>query len=276
MPQIVGRDNQKGIAHLVRQCLLLVVSVLSLAACTAEDTSRTGEDGLLLWTDGAVAWDTDPSTVIVMLYSPYTTAGLSGAYDHRYYVPEAQVRGDGRIIWVRQEGQGRRILEGRLTSEQMEALLRRIVEAGFFEWDVEYKTLGGNSSPPMHLRVNLEDRVHEVSVHGGAPDAYYDLERELLNGAGASGYEFAPSRGYLTAEPFPGGVEAPQWPEGARVTPDMAMNGRYIDGEALAFAWAILNRNPTAPVYVRYGGEVYIIMVQVPGVSYFEPPVPPD
>ena len=275
MPQIVGRDDEKGIAHLARRWVLLVVSLLSLAACTAEDTSRTGED-MLLWTDGPVAWDTDPSTVIVKLYSPYTTAGLPGAYDHRYYVPEAQIWGHGRIIWVRQEGQRRRILEGRLTAEEMEALLRRFVKAGFFEWNVEYQTLGGNSSPPMCLRVNLADRVHKVCEHGGAPDAYYDLQRELLNGAGASGYEFAPSRGYLTAEPFPGGVEAPQWPEEARVTPDMAMNGRYIDGEALAFAWATLNRNPTAPVYVRCGGEVYIIMVQVPGVSYFEPPPPPD
>lgn len=223
-----------------------------------------------------VAWNTDPSTLIIRLYSPHTTAGLAGAYDRRYYVPEAQIRGDGRIIWVRQEGQSRRILEGQLTREEMETLLGRIVEAGFFEWEDAYYTLGGNSSPPMHLLVNLVDRSKEVRDHGGAPEAYYELQDYLLSGADVEGHEFVPIRGYLTTMPFPAGDKAPAWPPGAEVTPEDAQDGRYIDEETLAFAWALVNRAPTAPVYVQHQGETYTIMVQVPGVSYFQPPMDAD
>lgn len=55
-----------------------------------------------------VRWEASPAARVIRYYSPYTTAGLAGAYDHTYYIPEAQVWGDGRIIWVRYEGSERR------------------------------------------------------------------------------------------------------------------------------------------------------------------------
>jgi len=219
-----------------------------------------------------VAWDTDPRALIVRFYSPYTTAGLAGAFDDRYYVPEVQIWGDGRIIWVTQEGSGRRILEGQLSREEMTALLGRFVEAGFFTWEDEYYTPGGHSMPPMHLMVTMADRSKEMSEHGGAPDAYYELEELLRSGAGVEGHRYVPSRGYLTVEPLSVDLGGSEWRHGADVTPDEVGEGTYIEGETLAFAWELINRNPTAPVYVSYQGGTYRIMVQVPGVSYFEPP----
>lgn len=181
--------------------------------------------------------------------------------------------GDGRIVWVSHEGARRRVLEGRLTTDQMKALLQRILEARFFGWKDEYYTLGGNSYPPMYLSVSLIGRSKEVSEHGGAPDAYYELVRFLTSGAGAAGDDYAPKRGYLTAAPEPAEADAPQWPDAAAgITLDQVGDGRYIEGEALSFAWQMVNENPRAPVYVRSKGQVYSIMVQIPGVSFFEPP----
>jgi hypothetical protein len=156
----------------------------------------------------------------------------------------------------------------------MEALLQRVVEAGFFEWEDEYYTAGGHSMPPMHLMVNLVARSKEISEHGGASDAYYKLEELLRRGAGVAGHEYLPTRGYLTVEPLSADLEGPAWPNGASVTPENVGEGRYVEGETLAFAWELINRNPTAPVYVTHEGQPYRIMVQVPGVSYFEPPRP--
>jgi hypothetical protein len=253
-------DLHRPVGILEKSILILALFLL-VTACRAGSAVR-----------GDVAWDTDPSALIVRFHSPYTTAGLAGAFDDRYYVPEVQIWGDGRIIWVTEEGSGRRIWEGHLSTEEMEALLRRIVEAGFFSWEDEYYTPGGHSMPPMHLMVNLTGRSKQMSEHGGAPDAYYELEALLRSGAGAEGDPYVPSRGYLTVEPLtldPGG---PEWPHDADVTPDGVGEGTYIEGEALAFAWKLVNQNPTAPVYVSYRGDVYRIMVQIPGVSYFEPP----
>lgn len=223
-----------------------------------------------------VAWDTDPSTTIIKLYSPHTTAGLSGAYDPRYYVPEVQVWGDGRILWVEREGQSRRVREGHLTEAEIKALLTRIVEAGFFEWEESYQTLGGSSLPWMHLQVNLSGRSKEIREHGGAPDAYYDIEAHLLSGAGADGREFVPTCGYLTARPFSAGGGGPQWPSGVEVTPDNIGDGQYVEGRLLEFAWDLVNKNPLNPIYASYGGHTYVIMVQIPGVSLAQPPDSPE
>ncbi len=240
---------------------LLIVLSMSVAACGA--LPKEVRD---------VEWNADPSAVIVMLYSPYTTAGLVGAFDDRYYVPEVQLWGDGRIVWVVEEGAGRRIMGGRLATAELEALLERIVEVGFFEWEDACYTPGGHSMPPMHLQVNLAGRSKEMSEHGGAPDAYYELEEWLRSGAGAEGHEYVPTRGFLTVDPLSVDLEAPRWPEDASVTPDQVGEGRYVAGRTLAFAWELLSRNPTAPAYATYQGQTYRLMVQISGLSYDEPP----
>ena len=227
---------------------------------------------------GEVRWDTSPATLVVRYYSPNTTAGLAGAYDRRYYVPEVQAWGDGRVIWVARELESRRVLEGRLTIEQMGNLLRRIVDAGFFAWEDRYCTLGGTSFPFRHLALNLLGQSKEVSEHGGAPKAFYDLVEFLKGGAGAEGHDYAPELGYLTVESLgpvgtDEGTNSLKWPDDAAgFTLDEVGDWRYIGGEALAFAWHAVNQYTRAPVYVESKGQLYTIMVQIPGLSYYEPP----
>jgi hypothetical protein len=210
--------------------------------------------------------------VAVQLYSPYTTAGLSGAYDERYYIPEVRIWSDGRIVWVERDGHTRRVLEGRLTEEEMDALLDRIVSAGFFEWERDYYTVGGHSASPMYLLVNVADRSKEIREHGGAPEAYYELEAFLQSGAGAEGHSYVPTRGYVTLQKLDRDVGGAPWPSDAKPTPEEIGEGRYVEGEVLRFVWEQVNRHPTGPVYVEHNDTGYIAMVQVPLISYFEPP----
>jgi len=247
---------------------LLMLLSASLVACSvpvALQPTATPQQAVV------AKWDHDPSAVVVKYYSPSTTAGLAGAYNNKYYIPEVQLWGDGRIVWVVRE-QGRRVLEGQLTREQMAELLQQIVDAGFFGWEEQYYIPGGHSFPFMYLQVNLAGRSKEIKEHGGAPEAYYQLEEWLLQGARAEGHDYVPSRGYLTVEPWSEGAEAPEWPAEVAVTPDQIGEGRYVEGQLLDWAWELVNRNPTAPVYVTFEGRLYSIMVQVPGLSYFEPP----
>jgi hypothetical protein len=275
-PRAVGAGSQPGgdrrcgrpMAGLIAGLLVMAL----LVACGARASPQPPVTEAPAGGPGTVLWDPNPSTLIVRFYSPSTTAGLAGAFDRRYYIPEVQLWGDGRIIWVVREGAGRRVMAGRLTTEQMETLLGRIVAAGFFEWEEAYYTPGGHSFPPMHLLVNLADRSKEISEHGGAPEAYYELEEVLLSGAGAEGHDYEPMQGYLTVSPGPAEVAGPAWPDWAAVTPDQVAEGTTVAGETLAYVWDLVNRNPTAPVYVSHEGKTYQIMVQIRGVSYFEPP----
>ena len=255
-----------------------------LAACSAPSTTVAPTATVVALTSPPttidppphVQWDTGPNAIVIRL-----TGGLSiaGAYNSNYYIPDVQLWGDGRIIWVKTEGLARRVFEGKLTAEQMKSLLQRIVDAGFFEWQDYYDALGGNSITPRLLLVNLTGRSKEISEHGAAPPAFYELQDFIKNGAGAVGREFVPTRGYLTVSPFPGATTERKWPDASIVgfTLDRVGEGRYVEGEALAFAWQAVNQNPTVPVLVESNGQFYTIMIQIPDVSANEPPplVPP-
>jgi len=256
----------------VCRALWLVVALVSFCGCGPIGSLRRGAGKLLSLPSAVPAWSSDSGEPVVQLYSPHTTAGLAGAYDKRYYIPEVRIWPDGRIIWVEWEGHAREVLEGHLTEEEREALLERIISVGFFEWEHNYYTLGGNSISPMYLLVNLADRSKEVREHGGAPDAYYELEEFLQSGAGAEGHDFLPTRGYVTLEKLNRGVGGAPWPSDTDLSPKEIGEGRYVEGEALRFVWEQVNQHPTAPVYVEHDGTSYIAMVQVPGVSYFQPP----
>jgi len=223
-------------------------------------------------------WDTSPTARIIRLYGGWSMAGACNPTN--YYILQAQVWGDGRIIWVQSDGIARRVFEGKLTTDQMKSLLRHIVEAGFFGWEDKYNALGGNSYSPRYLSVNLIGQSKEISEHGAAPDAFYELRDFISNGVGVAGHEFAPVRGYLTATSFPWATEEeqerlPLWPDhAAGFTLDQVGNGRYVEGEALAAVWQAVNQNPRACVLVKSNGQVYAVAVQIPEVSFSEPPAP--
>ncbi len=219
-----------------------------------------------------VRWDTSPTALVVRYY---TGPAIGITYNPNYYIPEIQVWGDGRIIWV--EGHApRRVLTGRLTTDQMKSLLQRIADAGFFGWADKYG-IGGSTHAPGHLSVSLMSQSKEVVAYDPtAPRAYFELTGFLQGGAGATGSDFIPTRGYLTAQCWPpvkGTTPSAQWPDAtAGFTLDQVGIGRYIEGETLSFAWQTVNQLPTSPVYVKSNDQTCVIMVQIPGVSFFEPP----
>lgn len=220
----------------------------------------------------AVEWDPDPQTVVIELY---TAGGLVPQYFLDNYIPAARVWGDGRIIWVEdQAGGGRRVLAGQLTPDAMRALLQQIVDAGFFGWQDTYEPPyqvydAGSTVFSVHLRATSKT-VSEYFQ--GAPEKFHELAGVMASGAGAAGAEFTPARGYLRAHPQTTGEAASDWPDAAAgFTLAEAQAGRWVEGAALHAAWAAVNQNPwNTPV--RSAGQVYQLTLQVPGVSFLEPP----
>jgi hypothetical protein len=217
-------------------------------------------------------WDTSPDALII---ETYVAGGLVPINYQKNYIPEARVWGDGRILWVESSGGTRRVLEGHLSEDELRALLQKISEAGFFGWDDFYQPRemvydAGTTT----LTVNLLDTHKSVSEYfQGAPAKFHELAAYLGDGAGASGADFVPTRAYLTALPFgDDNIKSDYvWPdESAGFTLAEAVGGRYIEGEALEFAWQVVKQSMNA--ILESGGQRYQLLVQVPGVSLEAPP----
>jgi hypothetical protein len=221
------------------------------------------------------SWNTDPDALIILatFCCGYTTDLVPVNY-----IPDALVWGDGRIIWVQSgEGGERRVLEGYLTPDQMRALLQRVVDAGFFGWQDKYANLTIADAAEKCLSVQLESQSKKVCEYAeGAPQAFHDLYAHLADGAGATGSDYVPETGYLTAYPLDlsnqPAPEADQWSAASLGLPlSEAVAGVWVEGEALKLAWNVVNANPWGMV-VQDGDAYYRISLQIPGVSQMEPP----
>ena len=222
------------------------------------------------------SWNTAPDALIV-------SATLCCGYVHKLvrenYIPDALIWGDGRIIWTQSTNSGeRRVLEGYLTPDQMDALLQRVVADGFFDWQDKYVTYTRTDAAHKCLSVQLGQRSKQVCEYiEGAPQAFHDLYADIATGAGVAGAEYVPELGYLTAYPLDfSNQPAPQvelkWPaDSAGFSLNEAVHGVWVEGEVLELAWAALNVKQWGMI-VQDGDAYYQISVQIPGISLFEPP----
>jgi hypothetical protein len=100
----------------------------------------------------ALAWDTTPATLVLRASN---CCGLVPNTFLDNYSPEAQLWGDGRLVWVQQGGLGgeRRVLTASLTAAEMQALLQTFVDAGFFGWRDLYADYRATDLPTTCLEL---------------------------------------------------------------------------------------------------------------------------
>ena len=222
-----------------------------------------------------VAWNAVANNVVIQANS-----GGGMLYDPNP-MPFAQLRGDGRFIWV-EGGSGRRVKAANLTTDQVRQVLQTIVDAGFFGWKDSYSPGIVYDAPSTCLTVSLTSGSKSVcEMVSGAPAKFHDLLSLLGSGAGATGADFVPERGYLKVTPL-GSGPAPQgagggplvvaWPSqqlGLKLAEVGA--GQWIDGDALRLAWLVVNANPLNPV-LQDGDTYYQAQLLVSGVTGMEPP----
>lgn len=217
-------------------------------------------------------WDTSPDAVVI---EAYVVGGMVPINYHQNYIPEVRVFGDGRVVWVAWQDAHRTVLEGHLTQAELRTVLEEFSSAGFFGWENFYEPEGMiYDAPTSTLRVNLLSINKSVSEYvEGAPAQYGVLWARVASGAGTVGTPFEPASGYLLATPINGTnmLVTHTWPDEATgLTLSEVTIGRYVQGEALASAWRIINENQYA--VVESDGALYFIAVQIPGISYQAPP----
>lgn len=238
-----------------------------------QDATPTGGKGL----PGAqpeIRWDTRPEAVVI---SATNCCGFVPQFVAINYIPEAQVWGDGRVVWTQfGEDNQRQVLEGQLTQEQIAALLSQAAEAGFFGWDELYTSpTAPTDMPTKCIYIQLESATRKVcEYYEGAPTAFHDLYNELDGGLSLAGQPYQPQRAYLVAYPIEGsGQEAlPQWQD-KQVALAQAVNGAWIEGEDLEAAWLLVNQQPFGAA-IQEGDTAYRLSLQIPGISFTAPPEP--
>jgi hypothetical protein len=219
-----------------------------------------------------VAWNADPASVILqgstgggMLYEPNP-------------MPFVRLRGDGQLIWVVGTGSGRQVKTAQLGSDQVRQVLQTVVDDGFFGWKDSYRPGVVYHAPETCLTVSLSSGSKSVcEILSGAPARFHDLLSWLGSGAGATGSDFVPQRGYLKVTPLgsgpaQGGQPAVAWPSqqlGLRLAGVGA--GQWVEGDALRLAWNVMNNDPLNPV-LQDGDSYYQLQLLVPGVTGLEPP----
>ncbi|MEK7326944.1 MAG: hypothetical protein AAB217_17005, partial [Chloroflexota bacterium] len=179
---------------------------------------------------------------------------------------------------VEQTSSGRRVLEAHLSTQEMTDLINTFADEGFFGMkDVYEPSVAVMDGINATLTMNLSGMSKSVSWSSGADTlkGFSELFALVSSGAGATGADFTPTTGYLKVYPMGGatGQEPYHWPDDSLgYGLDQVGNGKWIDGEALAFAWRIVNESYYTAV--ESGGKSYQLVVQAPGVSYMEPPTP--
>jgi hypothetical protein len=225
-----------------------------------------------------VAWNHDPETLII---SGTFCCGFTTPLVPLNYIPDFQIWGDGRYIWVvfSSDNTSRQVLQGQLTEEQMTSLLEKAVNAGFFGWEDRYENNMVSDMADKCITIHLESTSKSVcEYYEGAPKAFHEMYDNLAKGSGIAGTDFVPERGYLTAFPFPQDVLRPiseddiLWPTDQLFPLTTAVDkGVWVEGDALLLAWQAINADPWNGM-VRDSEGFYSLALQIPGLSMNQPP----
>jgi hypothetical protein len=225
-----------------------------------------------------VVWNHDPETLIV---SGTFCCGFTTPLVPLNYIPDFQIWGDGRYIWVEysSDNTSRKVLQGQLTEEQFTSLLEKAVDAGFFGWEDRYANNTVSDMADKCITIHLKSMSQSVcEYYEGAPEAFHTMYDNFARGSGIAGTDFIPKRGYLTAFAYPKDVLRPisendiLWPAEKFFPLDTAVGkGVWVEGDAILLAWQAINADPWTGS-VREGEAFYSLALQIPGLSMNQPP----
>lgn len=221
-----------------------------------------------------LSWD--PAGPLPLISGTFC-CGFTSAEYVRNYVPEFQVWGDGRYIWVSHAEDGSRtVMESRLGAEELSAVLSRTASDGFFGWKERYANDAVADVADKCITIRLlrvEKQVCEY--YEGAPPAFHRLFEDLAGGLDQKGHAYFPTRGFLLLSVFDADFVTPTlvWQDSALKLAEVSPKGAWIVGEALTRLWEALNRQPWGPV-VAEGDANYLYTIQIDGLSLEAPPAP--
>jgi hypothetical protein len=223
--------------------------------------------------DPGPTWDHSSEKVII-----HTSPGAMHI-DYNY-IPDLQIWGNGRIVWVEHREDGSRVVkEGFLSEEELKSILIEAIDTGIFKPFRHFLRKQGQCQYPgmdNEFRINLtrERAVEPIRI---AEHQLCQFVFSLSEGAGIDGTLFQPNLGWLHVLPIEktdmsvntNAVDS--WPD-STFPFDLQMayeEGGLVEisGKVLELSWSIVNSSRFPVVLSR--GSKYWIAVRVPELSTF-------
>ncbi len=244
--------------------LAVILLTVLLASC-----------GLFSGYNPKLEWSTSPTETILQATN---CCGFVPELVPLNYIPDAQLFGDGRLVWVINDIEGgRHVMTTQLGSQQIKDLLKRFVDAGFFQWKDEYADNTITDIPWQCLQVKLLGKEKQVcEYYRGAPAAFHTLYNDVASGLGLTGSDYVPARGYLSAKLLEGINPSEitmtgEWPANTGISLQSSATGIWVQGAALEAAWNFVNASYWGNI-IRENGRYYQLVLQIPGITMMEPP----
>lgn len=262
----------------------LTVFTLALGACApvtpqtdngeTPEVSNGGESPTPEVSQPEVLWEQAPEAIVIQ---GKNCCGFVPRIYVENYIADFTIWGDGRYIYVVQDvdsGQ-RTVYEAFLTPEQILAILEKVELSGFYTWEDRYANEMVADVPEKCLVVSLKSGVKGTCEYfEGAPEAFHVLYALLAGGANIEGKQYTPERGLVTSYLLGTAADGinqhdVMW-DAAEMGFDLkdAVNGQWLEGEALAKAWEIVNMRPWGAT-IKLGEQYYNLSVQVAGLNPF-------
>lgn len=190
-------------------------------------------------------------------------------------VPVVLIYPDGTII--KKQGPYR-LISGKITKAQIDELLRKLDDYGFFELGevCAGKPLPGGATEILSVVILTGTNTTTVAP-GAAPPNWNEIIKSVMAVPVPGGASYVPEKIRLHASIAspPEGVQVSPWPAGA---PDLAaaaaeQGGMVVTGDTAAVAWTELERaysdSAAAEPYWTHGGGVYTVYASpvFPGVK---------
>jgi hypothetical protein len=223
---------------------------------------------VILLSRDPLAYRQEPDTLVIhAAIRSWPGGGMPGQACNQ--IPALRIWGDRRIVFSQIESGVRQVFVGTLTAKQLSGLLDMLEGMDYFD-DPPPDSLN-EAGTGYSLQVNLKwQQVHsfwaaENEVFNALIAAIEVAELEL----------FTPERGLLMVGPYAGMTldEYPQWPGDFPFSlAEVGAQGRWIEGDVLAYAWETINRQPAPLTGVEENGTVYAIGLEIEGISLDDPP----
>jgi hypothetical protein len=248
--------------------LVLVFAASLVLACTPW-SSPTELSPIL--TPDLLAYDTSPETVVVYA-NARITAGAPEPGQTCNYIPNLRIWGDGRVV-LREYNDGQRyVYSSHYDPAQIRELLVFLEDQGIFE----PRTPMMPNPAGTYSTVTINLRAGEYGFFWDNPSTPVFAEFLSLIDPGEL-TPYVPQEALLVVGSYPGSCppehELPEWPTRFGISlAEVRKSDRWVTGDALAFVWQAINDHPFPLTGFIEDGQAYAVALQIPGVSYKEPP----
>ena len=223
---------------------------------------------LLLLSRDRLAYRQNPDALVIYAdIRSWPGGGMPGQACNQ--IPALRIWGDGRLVSSQIVGGVRQVFVGTLNAEQLSGLLDMLERMDYFD-DPPPDSLN-EAGTGYNLQVNLErQQFHsfwaaENEVFNAVIEAVEVADLEL----------FSPQRGLLVVGPYAGLTldKYPAWPEDFPFSlAEVGAQGRWVEGDILAYAWETINHQPVPLTGVEQNGTIYAIGLEIEGISLQDPP----